>query len=298
MTIADTIFDTINDNWGNGGYAGTTPAIDTTETQTDSDVVTTDVVEVRHYSLRERGEQLNDKYVNRHYTIDVYISSKTDNAQLKLVYDEVEYLLRNTTMTGLQLEKIDKDWSVAMWEQGRHSVILRVYVVALLSDGAVTSAAGVTASMQALLMYTSANAAWQPCTLEGWNPTAKGVVSNIGEVENVDNTAIFITYRCPLVPLKGTLKLYIAATKIHVNNANATNYITNTYLEGLATTIGKTTIDTDATDKNSAGAKTDTFASAYDCSSYAVIQIRLQTVNADALALSINSVEVQCYYDT
>ena len=85
MTIADTIFDTINDNWGNGGYAGTTPAIDTTETQTDSDVVTTDVVEVRHYSLRERGEQLNDKYVNRHYTIDVYISSKTDNATLRML---------------------------------------------------------------------------------------------------------------------------------------------------------------------------------------------------------------------
>ena len=152
------------------------------------------------------------------------------------------------------------------------------------------------AELADLLMFGSANAAWVPCALEGWNPTANGVVSNLGEIENVDNTNIFITYLCPKPPLFGTLKLYIAATRIHINNANATNYITNTYLEGLGTSYGKTTIDTDATAKNSAGAKTDTFGAAYDCSTYAAVKVRLQTVVADALALSVNNIEVQCYY--
>ena len=77
MTVASTIYDTINDNWGNGGYGGVTPEIDNTETQTQTDMGATDVVEVRHYSLREPARQFNDKYTNRFYTIDVYISSKT-----------------------------------------------------------------------------------------------------------------------------------------------------------------------------------------------------------------------------
>jgi len=97
---------------------------------------------VRHYTLREDAKVVNDTYVNRYYTIDVYVSSKTSNAQLKLLYDEVEYLLRNTTMTDLQLVKITKDWSGMLWEFGKHSIILRVELVSLMSDGAITPATG------------------------------------------------------------------------------------------------------------------------------------------------------------
>ena len=50
MTVADTIYDTINDNWGNGGYGGTTPAITTSETAKQPDGVTADVIEVRHFA--------------------------------------------------------------------------------------------------------------------------------------------------------------------------------------------------------------------------------------------------------
>lgn len=206
MTIPDTIYDTINDNWGAGGYAGVAPAIDTTETQTSSDKVTANVIEVRAHTLRERGEQKNDVFVNRHYTIDVYISTKTSAAQLTLLYDEVEYLLRNTAMTGIQIEHIDKDWSASEWEEGLHATIMRVAVVALLSDGAVTSAAGVTASMQALLMYGSANAAYLPCIF-GHESAAiftifSGMLSNSG---GTDGYALW-TFPHPLV--KGTLKFY------------------------------------------------------------------------------------------
>ena len=295
MTIADTIFDTINDNWGNGGYAGTTPAIDTTETQTDSDVVTTDVVEVRHYSLRERGEQVNDKYVNRHYTIDVYISSKTDNAQLKLLYDEVEYLLRNTTMTGLQLEKIDKDWSVAMWEQGRHSVILRVYVVALLSDGAVTSAAGVTDSMQALLMYTSANAAWVPCIFD----IEQQVSTYIGTGYTITNTGAtdaWIQFRLPIPTAKGALKLYISGIKVGLLDADAGDYIDSITLLGVVYNTG-TALNSNTTDYTAPAAIENTFA-AVDCSSYDTIILRVTAVLTNTGDYDITYCNLRCYYDT
>ena len=39
MTVADTIFDTINDNWGGGGYGGDTPTITTSETARQEDVI-------------------------------------------------------------------------------------------------------------------------------------------------------------------------------------------------------------------------------------------------------------------
>ena len=173
MTVADTVYDTINDNWGGGGYGGATPEIDVTETQHTTDTVTGDLIEVRHYTLREAPRPVNDTYTNRYYTIDVYVQSKTTNAQLKLLVDEAEYLLRNTAMTDLSLLNITKDWNVMRWRQGVHACVLRVELVSWMSSGAITPAAGTTANMQSLLMYTSANAAWVPCGFDIGGPLAK-----------------------------------------------------------------------------------------------------------------------------
>ena len=151
--------------------------------------------------------------------------------------------------------------------------------------------------VSAVLMLGPANAVWQPCTLEGWNPHDKGTVTNIGEVENVDSTNIFVTYLCPLVPLKGTLKLKVSGSKIHLNSANGTNYVTNTYVEGLRSNTGKDLIDQDITDKNAVQVWIDTFT-AVDVSAASAVQVRLQTVLTNAAVLKINNVELQCYYDT
>ena len=147
MTVAGTVFDTIVDNWGNGGYAGDLPSIDTTETQTSSDVGSDDVIEVRHHTQRETPDQFNDSFTDRFHFIDVYVSSKTSAAQLKLLFDEVEYLLRNTTMTDLKFVNVVKDYTVMMWEQGRHSVVLKFELVTQMSDGAISPAAGAAATI-------------------------------------------------------------------------------------------------------------------------------------------------------
>lgn len=295
MTIPDTIFDTINDNWGSGGYAGAAPAIDTTETQTSSDKVTANVIEVRAQTLRERGEQKNDVFVNRHYTLDVYISTKTSAAQLTLLYDEVEYLLRNTAMTGIQLEHIDKDWSASEWEQGRHSVVLRVAVVALLSDGAVTSAAGVTASMQALLMYGSANAAWVP-THPSDNVSTKQI--NDWDVENVGASDFASWFVIPLACAKGSLKLYIAQVAIWISDADADDYIDYIDIWGVDfSTPAITQVVQDATNRDSTGVVTWD-PTDRDMSAYRMALIKVGTVVTTAAELNFSFPVVKCYYDT
>jgi hypothetical protein len=297
MTIADTIYDTINDNWGSGGYAGDTPAIDTTETQRARDYTTADVVEVRHYTLREQGQQLNDKYVNRRYSLDVYISSKTSSAQLKLLYDEVEYLLRNTAMTGVQLESIDKDWTFTEYEQGRHAIVLRVRVVTFASDGAVTSAAGTTASMQALLMYGSANAAYVPCVFEVEGTAVIGKVgysSGTAMLANVDGSDMVLRYVLALPTNKGSLKLYTTGFRISIYDADADDYVTSVKMYGMDHDTVTSLLE-DATDRTAQGVYTSTVAAA-DCSSYKQIVVLVGCFNTNAADLDIACVEVNCYY--
>ena len=142
MTVADTIHDTIADNWGNGGYAGAAPTITTSETARQPDHIHNDVIEVRHYTLDEDHKQVNNKYADKFYTLVVRVTSKTSAAQLKLIADEAEWLLRNTTMTGVQIHKIRKDYSATDRERIVHGLDMYVTVVDYLADGATVPAAG------------------------------------------------------------------------------------------------------------------------------------------------------------
>jgi len=294
MTEADTIYDTINDNWGSGGYGGAAPAITTTETpQQMTNLTAADVIEVRHKTLRERPKPVNDKYTNRYYFIDIFISSKTSNAQLKLIYDEVEYLLRNTTMTGIQLVNITKDWNVSPPKLAKTAVLLEVEFVALMSDGAVTSAAGATASMQALLMYGAANAAWVPCSYEGCYFASYAEIAGAGQVLNTGATDMTLFFLLPLPTVKGSLKLYISGTKFGLEDADADDYVNNVKIWGI--TDSATILDTDATNYDSAGVKTDTFT-AVDCSSYDHIKIEVECVNTNASDLDVHNIKLRCYY--
>jgi hypothetical protein len=149
VTIADTIHDVINDNWGNGGYGGTAPTITTSETTKTETRTKTDVVEIRHFTLDERHRQVNDKYADKFYTVVVRVTSKTSAAQLDLLVDEVEYLLRNTTMTGVQFRSLRKSYTPTSREFGVHGCEMFVEVVAYLSSGTVTTAAGASTNITA-----------------------------------------------------------------------------------------------------------------------------------------------------
>jgi hypothetical protein len=147
LTVADTIYDTINDNWGNGGYGGDTPTITTSEITKAETRTKTDVVEVRHFTLDERHKQVNDTYADKFYTVVVRVTSKTSAAQLDLLVDEVEYLIRNTAMTGVQFKSLRKSYQSTSREYGMHGCDLYVEVVAYLSSGTVTTSAGASTNI-------------------------------------------------------------------------------------------------------------------------------------------------------
>jgi hypothetical protein len=144
MTVADTIYDNINDNWGNGGYAGDTPKKYSTEATKSIDWTSADVIIVNHWNVRERPKPVNDTYTDRTYFVEVYIQSKTSAAQLKLLVDEVEYLLRNETMTSLEFVNNTKDYSATDKSEGRHACNMTVEVISRMASGAITPAASST----------------------------------------------------------------------------------------------------------------------------------------------------------
>ena len=143
MTVADTIFDTINDNWGNGGYAGDRPTIDTTEEQVIVDHLAVDTVTVMFESEKEDPRRVNDKFKNRYFLIDIHITSTDTAAQLKLIMDETEYLLENTTMTGLKVWNIKKAYFRPS-QMAKYGVIFTVELFTLMSDSAISPSAGTT----------------------------------------------------------------------------------------------------------------------------------------------------------
>jgi hypothetical protein len=200
-------------------------------------------------------------------------------------------------MTGIQLLGIDKDWAVSEYEQGRHAVVLHVRVVALLSDGAVTSAGGTTASMQALLMYGSANAAWVPCVYYGEHYEG-ATVANIGFIENTGTTDEIWYFLLPLPTTKGSLKLYVTGLRVDIQDADADDYVTAVYIYGMSYT-GATEIDpTDyTTDRTAQGRYTYALADT-DMSSYAEVMVRVSCVCTNAADLDIGAVCLLCFYST
>jgi len=151
-------------------------------------------------------------------------------------------------------------------------------------------------SLEEALMLGSANAAWVPCSLVGWDPDDKGEYTNLGTWTNVDNTTCYLTFLNLLPTNKGSLKLYISGTRVSLADADVGDYMASVKLEGEGN-YGQTLLNTDSSANTTAGLQTDTFA-AIDCSSYPSTRVRIQTVNTNAGDLDIQYVQVQAYYDT
>jgi len=297
MTIADTVHGTIEDNWGNGGYGGDTPSIDTTEVGKSVDITSTDVITVLSYTLQENPRPVNDTYTNRFYFIDVQVSSKTSAAQLTLLVDETEYLLRNTVMTSLSFVNVTKNYQDPAWNQGRFVCVLTVELVSLMSSGAITPASSTGYNWHEAMMITSTYAAWVPCIFLHDNNGKLG--STYGEITNQTGGAGAVTYcafEVPLPPLKGTLKLYISGIKFGIFDADANDYLTNYTIYGFTYTA-KTNLRNVATDYTSQQNLTDTFT-AVDCSGYDSIKISVQIFSTTANDFDLNFLTMRCYYDT
>lgn len=109
-TESDAVLATIVDNWGGGGYGGATPKIQSTADISVDRWAALDAVIVLHDTLDERHPPLNDKYVDKEFTIDIRVTSITSEDQLKLLVEEVEYLLNNTAITGFTSCRIIRKW--------------------------------------------------------------------------------------------------------------------------------------------------------------------------------------------
>jgi len=290
MTVADTVYDVINDNWGGGGYGGAAPSIDNTESDVTTDSVKADVIEVRHYTV-------NDTYTNRGYFIDIFISSTTSAAQLKLIVDEVEYLLRNTAMTDLQFVNVTKDYSVTKWMQAKHAVILKVELVSLMSSGAITPASSTGYNWHEAMMITSTYAAWVPL---GFYGADAGLMEYTGglSMSIIDANVDMIFYQLSgIPPLKGSLKLYISGVRVDLDDADASNYIDRMRVLGMSDGAGWATLNDNNTNYTAAEYIEYTFAGV-DASAHDTVGLYINLVSANAGNIDIRSVMLRCYYDT
>ena len=352
-TESDAVLATIVDNWGGGGYGGALPKIQSTADITVDRWAALDSVTVLHDTLDERHPPVNDKFVNKLYTMDIRVTSITSEDQLKLLVEETEYLLNNTAITGFTSVRITRknrgssdrgrkvyrnDITIEFWARVSSSAIApdggtfagpTTLSSLVFSDGGSTvdiirdednmssddAAALVTqqsikkyvddvilsdldvtitgAYLEDLLMFGSANAAWQPCVFEGSN-TADKFYPNGGYISNRDNTDGQMRFILPLPTNKGSLKLYISGSQVDIFDADAANKIDTVTIYGILET-GISQLDQNTDDITAQDSREDPFA-AVDCSGYNGVILWVAAVVADANALDISGISLRCYY--
>ena len=150
------------------------------------------------------------------------------------------------------------------------------------------------ANIADLLMFGSANAAWVPCLLFGGAPRADWETTYDNFLYNIGANALDISYTLPLPTTKGSLKLYVAGTRVGLKDADVDDFVTTVYVYGnTGTTI--TSLNAEANDLKTIDVHEDTFG-AVDASSYEQVFVWIKTVQAGAAQLDINSVLLKCYY--
>ena len=152
------------------------------------------------------------------------------------------------------------------------------------------------AQMADLMMFGSANAAWVPCSVFAIDDFADATFSG-GALSNVGANDYLAAVKIPLPVAKGSLKLYITGYRFIIFDADATNKVTASYLYGFDSDGANTLITSDGTDYDAQGTHTKSF-SEDDWSGHSGLFIYYTTDVADANALDIKGIQVQCYYDT
>ena len=145
VTESDAVLATIVDNWGGGGYGGATPKIQSTADISVDRWAALDSVTVLHDTLDELHPPVNDKYVNKEYTLDIRVTSITSEDQLKLLVEETEYLLNNTAITGFTSVRVTRK-NRGSSDRGRkvYRNDITIMLKALLSSSAIAPAGGTT----------------------------------------------------------------------------------------------------------------------------------------------------------
>lgn len=152
----------------------------------------------------------------------------------------------------------------------------------------------ILAVLQSLLAHTSTYPAWMPCPYEGSTVIAQDLCKVDGSHGGISAASSYV-YSVPLSTTRNGLKLYITGTNVLLSDADASDYITNTYLQGLTSLGAWTAADTDPTDKTAVGSNLDSFTTV-DCSTYLCMKVVITAIWATANDLDIGTVLVQYYY--
>jgi len=293
-TESDAVLATIVDNWGNGGYGGATPAIQSTADIMVDRWAALDAVIILHDTLDEHHKQVNDTFADKTYNMVIRVTSITSEDQLKLLVEETEYLLNNTAITGFTSARItQKDRSSSDRKRKVYRNDMTVELKATLSSSAIAPDGGSGTNMNQLLMFGSANATWVPMTYEANYSSAVLFRGESSQITNTGATDGYWMFNLPLPTVKGSLKLYINGFRLVITDADDADYVTQVYLTGAAAT--NNVILNDGTDRKIADTYDYTFT-AEDMSAEHTVRAVVQTVNTNAAGLNLATVSCRCYY--
>ena len=297
-TISDSMQATITANWTGAG--GAEPSYYVSDDFRTEPPLGKDAVWIYEPDMPTSDPLIGGASANKFYTLTIIVNTATGDDRLKELADEVERVINNNAITGMHYQKVKSRQNVSrsrrgIWVYQEQIVVdLRQFAVSSATAYGAGSAQMTQAELEAMLMYGSSNAAWVPCSFLGSVADNFKYVNN-AYIDNDDDTDTILHYYVPAPSSKGTLKLYIAGTQIVLKSANASNYVTSTYVSGVNADGTISVIDTDATNKNSGGTHEDTFTGV-DASSYKQVIVRLNAVLTNAAALQITGVNISVYY--
>jgi len=311
-TIPDSIKATLDAGWTAAGGAEPTYYVGEDYSAYNPPPAGKDYIWIDTLSLHSIPDAVNDTYSNITHTINIRCNTLTSADRRKEIADEIARILNGTAITGVNLQKVT-DRRILRPERmkGTHHEQLQVTMLELLVSSASAYGAGATGdftvtgdvitssvySLEEALMLGSANAAWVPCPLEFVYIEAYFRMTVTGTITNIGGNDMWPVFSLPLPTNKGSLKLYVAGTRIGISAADADDFITTTRMLGFTGGASPTVLDSDTTDKNTVAEHEDTFT-AVDCSGYDNIKVQLYCSNTDATDLAIDWVLLKAYYAT
>lgn len=145
--------------------------------------------------------------------------------------------------------------------------------------------------------FGSANSAMVPCGLYivGETPGNNNKVYGAeGTISNVDGTDVNLYFLCPKPTTEGSLDLHVGDVRIGLGDADATNFVNNLWVYGVVYN-DRAILNTDPTNRTTIDSFTYPF-DAVDASGYDSVIVRVQCIVANAGAINLLGVELECYY--
>ncbi len=297
VTASNAVKAAIEDNW-NAGTGGTEPTVYTSAEETMWPKAE-EWIYLKTWEYGKKRKRRNDSFVKEddYVGLRVYTRNHANKEErLDEMVTEVYRIVTTTNVAGYhKVDIIDQHRRASDRRLNEYAADLLVELKILSTAAtAVPGSVASTATIDALLMYGAANAAWVPMTFEATYASTVQVRGESSQIANVDGLSDgYWMFNLAQPPVKGSLKLYISGLRVVVLDADADDYVTHVFLTGVGDT--NNLILNDPTDRTSPDTYDYTFA-AEDMSAAHTVRALVQTVNTDVTDLNIGAVSCRCYY--